>query len=118
MLSSIHSNKLLKYTYKPPGDKHENYYEAKIQLRPFNEELIRFVIDTIDKNNKVRISKVIQLKTGIDIYLSSRKFATIIGKRLKNHYKNGKLLVTKTLFSRDRQTSKNIYRVTVLFRID
>ena len=118
MPSSTLPNKVLKYRYKPPGDKHENYYEAKIQLRPFNEELIRFVINAIDKNDKIRISKVTQLKTGVDIYVSSRKVAAIIGKKLKKHFRGGKLLVTKTLFSRDRQTSKNIYRVTVLFRLE
>ncbi len=118
MPSSTHSNKVLSYKYKPPGDKHEQYYEAKIQIRPFDEQAIRFVIDQIDNNDRVRISKTTQLKTGVDIYVSSRRFATSIGKKLKTKFKGGKLLVTKTLFSRNRQTSKNIYRVTVLFRLN
>ncbi len=118
MPSSTHSNKILSYRYKPPGEKHDQYYEAKIQIRPFDESVIRFVIDQIDNNDKVRISKTTQLKTGVDIYVSSRKFATSLGKKLKTKYKEGKVLVTKTLFSRNRQTSKNIYRVTVLFRLN
>ncbi|MDP3917019.1 MAG: NMD3-related protein [Nanoarchaeota archaeon] len=114
--STQHSN--ITYREKPPGDKHIDYYEAKIQIRPYNEEVIRYVINGIDNNEKVRISKVIELKTGVDIYVSSRKFATSIGKKLRAKFKEGKILVTKTLFSKNRQTSKNIYRVTVLFRLN
>ncbi|MBT3866045.1 hypothetical protein HOF78_03015 [Candidatus Woesearchaeota archaeon] len=118
MRSSTRSSKVLSYKYKPPGDKHEQYYEAKIQLRPFDESLIRFVIDQIDNSGRVRISKTAQIKTGVDIYVSSRRFATSLGKKLKMKFKGGKLVVTKTLFSRNRQASKNIYRVTVLFRLN
>ncbi len=118
MPNSTPSDNALTYKYKPPMDKHALYWEAKIQLRPFNEEVIRFVIDAIDNNDQVRIARIDQIKTGIDIYLSSRKFAAIIGKRLKSKFKEGRLLVTKTLFSRSRQTSKDIYRVTVLFRMN
>lgn len=117
MPSFTHSSEIT-YKNKPPGDKHIDYYEAKFQIRPFNEEVIRYIINEIDNNNKVRISKVVELKTGIDIYLSSRKFATSFGKKLKAKFKDGKLLITKTLFSKNRQTSKNIYRVTVLFRLN
>ena len=118
MPSSTQYPDVLSYKYKPPMNKHELYYEAKIQLRPFSEEVIRFVIDAIDANDQVRISSIEKIKTGVDIYLSSRKFAAIIGKRLKSRFKEGRLLVTKTLFSKDRQTSKDIYRVTVLFRMN
>ncbi|MBT3262040.1 hypothetical protein HN992_02975 [Candidatus Woesearchaeota archaeon] len=118
MPNTTPSNDALKYKYKPPGDKHENYWEAKLQLRPYDEEMIKFVINQIDNNDRVRIMKVLELKTGIDLYLSSRKFAAILGKTLKKKYKDGKILVTKSLFSRNKQTSKNIYRVTVLFRLN
>tara|TARA_Y100000310_G_scaffold345198_1_gene462593 strand:- start:4134 stop:4490 length:357 start_codon:yes stop_codon:yes gene_type:complete len=118
MPSSIQSDKILSYQYKPPGDKHEDYWEAKIQLRPFDEELIKYVIKEINNSDRVRIAKLKKIKTGVDIYVSSRKFATSLGKKLKKRFKGGKLLVTKKLFSRNRQTSKNIYRVTVLFRLN
>jgi NMD protein affecting ribosome stability and mRNA decay len=118
MPSSTKCSDLLKYKYKPPKDKHEHYYEAKIQLRPLDEELIKFVIAQIDDSDRVRISKTAKLKTGVDIYVSSRKFATSLGKKLKKRFKSGKLVVTKTLFSKNKQTSKDIYRVTVLFRLN
>jgi len=118
MRNSIQSNETLTYKHKPSIDKHDLYYEAKIQIRPFNIDVIRFVINAIDTNNKVRISKIEEIKTGVDIYISSRKFAAVIGKKLKTKFKEGNLLVTKTLFSKSRQTSKDIYRVTVLFRLN
>ncbi|MBT4577081.1 hypothetical protein HOM13_03290 [Candidatus Woesearchaeota archaeon] len=116
--SSKPLSKALTYRYKPPGDKHENYFEAKLQLRPYDESMIRFAIDQIDNNNKVRIAKVVELKTGVDFYLSSRKFAAMMGKKLKKKFPGGKVLVTKTLFGQNKQTSKIIYRVTVLFRLN
>ncbi len=117
-LSNKSRSKVLTYRYKPPGEKHDQYYEAKLQLRPFDETMIRFVIDQIDENNKARIAKAVELKTGVDLYLSSRKFAAVLGKKLKKKYPAGKVLVTKTLFGQNKQTSKIIYRVTVLFRLN
>jgi len=118
MPNSTTSKKEIKYNYKPPIDTHDQYYEAKIQLRPYNEKILKYVLNEIDNNKKVRISKTQKLKTGVDIYVSSRKFATSLAKKMKKKFKPKNVLVTKTLFSRNRQTSKDIYRVTVLFRLE
>ena len=118
MPNSTTSKEEIKYRDKPPINTHDQYYEAKIQLRPFNEKLIKYVLNEIENNQKVRISKIQKLKTGVDIYVSSRKFATSLAKKMKKKFKPKKILVTKTLFSRSRQTSKDIYRVTVLFRLE
>lgn len=66
--------------------------------------------------SNTRISKEITKDFGCDIYLSSRKSAVQISKKLKKNF-NGDLKVSKTLHSRDRLTSKLIYRVTILFRL-
>ena len=94
-----------------------NYYEAIIQLRPKDEEVLHFIIDEVEKRKEVFISEVKPCKTGYDIYVSSQKFARALGKKLKDRFK-GVLKITKTLFSRDRQTSKTLYRATVLFRLE
>jgi len=90
------------------------YYEAKLQLRPYDKEILDYAKKQIDENN-VLISKEIKLKQGIDLYLTSRKFAVILAKKLKKVF-GGETKVSKTLYSVDRLTSKNIYRVTVCFR--
>lgn len=91
------------------------YYEAKIQLRPGKKEFLDFVKKKVRKKGKVFISKVEVLKEGIDVYLSSWRFAISLGKMLKKRF-GGKVCVTRKLFSRNARTSKKIYRVTVLFR--
>ena len=71
----------------------------------------------IKSRNNVRISKVVELKTGVDIYLDNQKFARgVLGPQLKKKFK-GKLVMSKTLYGQHRMTSRLIYRATVLFRL-
>lgn len=94
---------------------HVEYFQAIIQLRPYDQGLLDFVERRIEKSD-AWISKRIRLKTGVDLYLSSNKVARQIGKVLKKVFK-GELKESRKLYSRDKQTSKNIYRVTVCFRL-
>lgn len=91
------------------------YYEAILQLRPTDKRLIEFTLQQI-KNSDCNIVKEEKLKTGINLYLSSKSFAVTLTKRLKKKF-NGTIKVTKTLHTRDRQTSKNVYRITICFRL-
>ncbi len=95
---------------------HSNYYEAIVQLRPENEELMDFVEKQVYENSKVWISKKIKVKTGVDYYISSNKFARSLGKKLKKSFR-GMLKESKKLHTRDKQTSRDKYRVTVCFRL-
>lgn len=99
----------------PP--KPANYYEAIIQLRPFDEKLYNFVLERIKERENAFISKEVEIKTGVDIYVSDQRFARALGKKLKNTFK-GKLILSRTLHTRNRQTSREVYRVTVCFRLD
>ncbi len=92
------------------------YFEAVLQLRPYNEKVLRAVEKMVGDKDGVFISKVVKQKTGLDLYISSQKFAQTIGKQLKKRFK-GELKVSGTLFTRNRLTSKDVYRVTVLFRL-
>lgn len=98
-------------------NRHSNYYEAIIQLRPYNEDLINFVLKRINARENVYIVKEVLLKTGIDLYLSDQRFARALGKQLKRQFK-GKLILSRKLHTRNRMTSKNVYRVTVCFRLN
>jgi len=97
-------------------NRHSNYYEAIIQLRPYNEELINFIITRVKARENVKIVKEVQLKTGVDLYLTDQRFARALGKELKRKFK-GKLILSRKLHTRNRMTSKNVYRVTVCFRL-
>ena len=93
----------------------EDYFEAIFQIRPNDKDVINFFKEKIARN-KVFISKEIKKKFGTDYYLTSRKLAVIIGKRMKKKFR-GETKVSKQLYSRSRMTSKLIYRLTICFRL-
>jgi NMD protein affecting ribosome stability and mRNA decay len=92
------------------------YFEANIQLRPFDKEVFDWILKQIAKRPKVFVSKFVEYKTGIDIFISDQRFARRLGKKLNDTFK-GDLKITRTLFTQDKMTSKLVYRGTVLFRL-
>lgn len=96
----------------------QNYFQGILQLRNHNKEVIEFIKNQIKKAGRedVYISKTVKVPGGIDLYLTSNKFLRSLGKKLKIVF-NGELKESEKLFSRDRQTTKNIYRLNVLFRL-
>ncbi|MBU2589873.1 MAG: hypothetical protein KKA65_02095 [Nanoarchaeota archaeon] len=95
---------------------HEDYFEAKIQLRPATEETLRFIKNRVRERESVFISKTEELKEGgVDIYLSSQRYAQTIGRGLKKSF-GGEFKISRTLHTLNKMTSKKVYRVTVLFR--
>ena len=95
-----------------------DYYEAVIQIRPINEKIISYVRKLVGKRKDVFISNETREKFGHDFYISDRKYAAAIGKKLKAQFKKGILKVSKKLHGYNRQESKNIYRVVICFRYD
>lgn len=98
------------------SEKHSAYFQSIIQLRPADEKLVQYTLDYLKRKGYATITKIEKLKTGIDIYLSSNSAALACGKKLKNVFP-GELKLSRELHTRDRQTSKDLYRVTVLFRL-
>jgi len=94
----------------------EQYFEAILQIRPKSEEILNFVKREIEKRGKVFISKEVVKNFGIDLYLTSQRFTQALGKMLKARF-NGELKTSKSLHTRDNFRSKDVYRVTVLFRL-
>ncbi len=95
------------------------YFEATIQLRPYDDEVFTFIEKEIASkhNPEYFISKVEKLKTGVDIYFSSQRYARTLGLLLKRKFPKGELLITKKMHTRDRMTDKELSRATVLFRL-
>lgn len=99
--------------------KNAEYYEAILQIRPARKDVLDFVLESIEKRNDTIISKIDELKTGYDLYLTNQKFARgALAMQLKKKFKDGKLVITKSLYGRHKMTSKLIYRATVLFRFN
>tara|TARA_Y100000310_G_scaffold345251_1_gene463127 strand:- start:4257 stop:4592 length:336 start_codon:yes stop_codon:yes gene_type:complete len=92
------------------------YFEAKIQLRPFDEEIYQFISKMVLERKGTHISKVVKLRGGVDIYISSQRFARTIGDQLKRKFKGWELKISRTLHTRDKLRSRDIYRGTVCFK--
>lgn len=93
-----------------------SYYEAILQLRPANKKLLDFVVKRIKERGNVSISKTVKLKTGVDLYLSSWRFAVSLSRMLKKSF-GGTTKITRKLHTQSKKTGKRVYRVTVLFRL-
>ena len=94
---------------------HNNYFEGTLQLRNPTKEVIDFVKSQCAKG-KVFITKTVKEREGFDYYITSRKFLHTLGKRLSQQF-NGELKVNPRIFTKDRQTSKDVYRITIMFRL-
>lgn len=91
------------------------YYEAIFQLRDADEKLIDFVVKQIEEGKKTSASKIVYLRNGTDLYLSSKSFAIGLGRKLQKNF-GGTLKISKKLFTKSRKTGKNVYRISVFFK--
>ena len=92
-----------------------DYYQGILQLRDVNEEILSFVRNQIKKREDVAITKTVKLDNGVDLYITSQKFITMLGKKLKDSF-GGELKISSKLHTKSRQ-GKNLYRVNALFRL-
>jgi len=92
------------------------YFEAIIQIRPKKKEVLDFVVEKIKERKNVFVSKTVELKTGIDFYVSDQRFARALSKQLKKRF-NGEVKLTRKLHTVSKKNGKRLYRVTVLFRL-
>ena len=92
--------------------KHPSYFEAIVQLRDVSQEVVTFVEEELQRTN-VKISKVKEMKNGLDYYLTDNNQAKALGRSLQERF-GGDFKMTSSLFG--RKDGKEIYRVTILFR--
>ena len=95
------------------------YFEGILQLRNPDKEVIKFIRNQVKKqfDKGIFINKEVNTKNGIDFYLTSKRFLRTLGNKLNKQFK-GELKISPQLFSRNKQTSKDIYRINVLFRLE
>ena len=94
----------------------KDYFEGILQLRNIGNEVIEFILKEIEKNESANIAKIKKVTNGVDIYLSPQKSLRSLGNKLQNHF-GGQLLVSTKLHTRSKVTSRDLYRVNMLFRI-
>ncbi len=96
--------------------KNQNYYEGILQLRNVAEEVLSFAISEIEKDGTAAISKVKETGNGYDLYITRQKFLRSLGNKLQKQF-GGQIVVSRRIHTRNRQTSRDLYRVNLLFRL-
>ena len=92
-----------------------NYYQGILQLRNINDSVLAFVHAQVKKRGDVAITRTVSHPNGVDFYMTSQKFITIIAKKLKESF-GGELKITSKLHTRSK-TGKDLFRVNALFRL-
>lgn len=95
---------------------HNEYFEGILQLRNPTDELIEFVAKEIEKKGNVFVAKTKKVVNGLDVYISSQRYLRTLGNKLQERF-HGQPEVSSSLHTRNRQTSRDVYRVNVLFRM-
>ncbi|UCG95254.1 MAG: 60S ribosomal export protein NMD3 [archaeon] len=90
------------------------YYEAVIQLRSFEEEVLTKALKSLEEaiNRRGRVTKIEKRKNGFDIYFTPKK---IINRVLKILPETKELKRSYTLVT--KKEGKDLYRNTVLVRL-
>jgi len=96
--------------------RHDSYFEGVLQLRNPTQEILDFIKNQVLKSGTVKIARAVNQKNGVDYYMSSMKFLRQLARKLPTSFA-GQLKSTRKLFTRKRQTSKNVYRVNIMFRM-
>lgn len=96
------------------------YFEGTLQLRNKDNEAFNTVADLIEdhvyRRKNVAITKKDKVNNGIDFFLTDQKYMVALVKELHKKY-GGETNITRKLHSTDRQSSKQVYRVTALLRL-
>ncbi|MBI2650246.1 hypothetical protein HYX04_02940 [Candidatus Woesearchaeota archaeon] len=92
-----------------------DYYQGILQLRDINDEILDFVRSQVKKREDAAITKTVKFENGVDFYITSQKFITMLGKKLKESF-GGELKISSKLHTKSRH-GKDLYRVNALFRL-
>lgn len=96
------------------------YFQGVLQLRNDKSKqfhaAVSFIKKKVAEKKGVEITKEDPVKNGIDFYITSKAYLNTLGKIVSQQF-GGELKTTAELFSQDKQTSKELYRTSVLVRL-
>jgi len=85
-------------------------------MRNIRDEVVEFALKEIEKNEIANIAKIKRVTNGVDVYLAPQKILRSLGNKLQKHF-GGQLIVSRKLHTKSRITSRDLYRVNMLFRM-
>ncbi len=92
------------------------YFEGVLQIRNPDDKVMEFVENELAKRTDLNIAKTVKLKNGIDFYLSSNTFIKRFAQKIYSKF-GGEVKTNRKIFTRNKQTSRNVYRFNVLVRL-
>ncbi|MBN2459462.1 hypothetical protein JXB28_04205 [Candidatus Woesearchaeota archaeon] len=98
------------------------YFEAILQVRSLNVSVLEKAIDLLKKrveklrNKGMFINKVEPVSDGFDLFMTNKRIAQSLGKELHEHF-GGVFKLSPRIFTRNKQTSKDLYRMSILVRL-
>jgi NMD protein affecting ribosome stability and mRNA decay len=98
------------------------YFEAILQVRSLSTDVLEKGIDLLKRrvenlrNRGVFINKVEQVTDGFDLFLTNRRIAQSLGRELYEGF-GGVFKMSPRIFTRNKQTSKDLYRMSILVRL-
>ncbi len=90
-------------------------HSAKIQIRPFDKDLIEYILSQI-REEGIGVTKQVKLKEGLDIHINNATFAVKLSRKFKSRFK-GESKITRSLIGENKTRGKRIYKLTVLLRL-
>jgi len=82
-------------------------------VRPRNKDVERTVLKAFQNTHKAQLSKIEDLKKGVDYYVSSWEFAVSVGRKLVKLF-GGSFNLSKKTFG--RKDGKTVFRYAILYR--
>lgn len=99
----------------PVATKHPDYFEGELHLRNISPEILQYVYKRVSNEGENIPTVVEHSKKDIDLLLSSNSLLRKLGKELQQKF-GGEITMSEKLFTRDHQTSKNLYRLNLSYR--
>ena len=94
---------------KQQGD----YFEGILQLRNVSDEIMKFIRKYLKKNSIFTPDET-ETKNGIDIKITDKRKVQHLGQELQKKF-GGIVKINAQLYSHDKQTSKDLFRVNVYY---
>ncbi|MDK2849414.1 MAG: ribosomal export protein [Candidatus Woesearchaeota archaeon] len=94
--------------------KASKYFEGILQVLTFNEDVINYIEKLLEKEN-IPVSNKKQTKKGFEYYLIDKNKLKSIGNKLVEQF-GGFVKESASLHTRDRQTSKDVYRLNLAYK--
>ncbi|MGM5480430.1 MAG: NMD3-related protein [Nanobdellota archaeon] len=108
----------LSYRQCDHGEKRSSsYFEGVLQLRNIKEIVLPFLQELLSLNERkgVFVTKTVDQKKGVDLYLTDKNAIQQIARQLQQRF-GGELNIGAKLFTRNHQTSKDVYRLNVFLK--